>query len=193
MSRRALAVLFVLVAAPGCNTCGSSPQDGDGGASAPDVAEPVVHLERTPEGERLWTEAQEGDENELSRLAHVEGAAGLVERAPDPAYRSTALRAMAYADGFAQLPTLGDAAAKGAPDEAALAASSAAILAARVRRPVDPEDAEELKAGCAALLVAAKDLARPRPVRLSAIRALRMLVEDHGVSPADIPTDLDAK
>ena len=62
-----------------------------------------------------------------------------------------------------------------------------------MRRPVDPEDAEELKAGCAALLVAAKDLARPRPVRLSAIRALRMLVEDHGVSPADIPTDLDAK
>jgi hypothetical protein len=193
VSRRALAVVL-LVGATACNTCGGGGSGSDGGvAEAQDAAEPVVHLERSPEAERLWAEAKEGDENELSRLAHVEGAAGLVERAADPAYRRTALRAMAYADGFAQLPTLGDAAAKGAPDEAQVAAESAAILAARVRRQVDPEDAEELKLGCAALLVAAKDLGRPRPVRLSAIRALRMLVEHHGVAAADIPTDLDAK
>ena len=192
MIRRALAVLF-LASATACNTCGSTPSDGDGGPPATDAAEPVVHLERTPETERLWAEAKDGDENELSRLANVEGAAGLAERAADPAYRRTALRAMAYAEGFAQLPTLGDAAAKGAPDEAQIAAESAAILAARVRRPVDPEDAEELKIGCTALLAAAKDVGRPRPVRLAAIRALRMLVDDHGVAAADIPTDLDAK
>jgi hypothetical protein len=190
--RRALAVLL-LASTAACNTCGGSAAGGDGGVLAQDASEPVVHLERSPEAERLWAEAKDGDENELSRLAHVEGAAGLVERAPDPAYRRTALRAMAYADGFAQLPTLGDAAAKGPPDEAQVAAESAAILAARVRRQVDPEDADELKTGCAALLVAAKDLGRPRPVRLSAIRALRMLVEHQGVAAADIPTDLDPK
>jgi hypothetical protein len=190
--RRALAVLF-LASATACNTCGSTPADTDGGPTAKDAAEPVVHLERTPETERLWTEAADAGEDELSRLANVEGAAGLAERAADPAYRTTALQAMAYAEGFAQLPTLGDAAAKGAPEEARIAAESAAILAARVRRPVDPEDAEELKLGCASLLAAAKDVGRPRPVRLAAIRALRMLVDDHGVAAADIPTDLDAK
>ncbi|HEX7601291.1 MAG TPA: hypothetical protein VF316_06780 [Polyangiaceae bacterium] len=192
MIRRALAVLL-FATTTACNTCGTGATGGDGGVAGQDAAEPVVHLERTPEAERLWAEAKEGDENELTRLALVEGAAGLVERAAEPAYRRTALRAMAYADGFAQLPTLGDAAAKGAPDEAAEAAESAAILAARVRRQVDPEDAEELKLGCTALLAAAKDQGRPRPVRLSAIRALRMLVEHHGVAPADIPTDLDPK
>jgi hypothetical protein len=192
LSRRALAVLL-FATTTACNTCGSGAAGGDGGVAGQDAAEPVVHVERTPETERLWAEAKEGDENELSRLAHVEGATGLVERAAEPAFRRTALRAMAYADGFAQLPTLGDAAAKGAPDEAGEAAESAAILAARVRRQVDPEDAEELKLGCAALLAAAKDPARPRPVRLSAIRALRMLVEYRGVAAADIPTDLDPK
>jgi hypothetical protein len=58
-------------------------------------------------------------------------------------------------------------------------------------RAEDPEDAEELRDGCERLTVLATDATRPRPRRVAAVRALRMMpcpAIDGG-----LPTDLDAR
>jgi hypothetical protein len=192
---RAVVVLALALGPTACSSCkdgGGADAGGAEAAAAGSAATPVVV--RTPEDERAWTVAKDGEEDDLVRLAQREGASGLAERATDPAWRTTALRAMAYAEGFAQLPALGAAAATGTEEEATLAAASAATLAARKRAPVDPEDAEELADGCGALLGAAKDASRPKVVRVDSIRALRMLSDQPGcVNPADVPHDLDAK
>ncbi|HEX4513980.1 MAG TPA: hypothetical protein VH054_10600, partial [Polyangiaceae bacterium] len=74
------------------------------------------------------------------------------------------------------------------------AALSADAIAARKREQVDPEDDDELAAGCASLLAAAKNTQRARPIRVGAVRALRMLADRPAcVKPSDIPTDVDAK
>ncbi len=192
------ALALALVPTAACSSCkddaaadGGAPDGASSAVGSASVEPPVV---RTPEDERMWTVAKDGEEDDWIRLAHREGASGLAERATDPAWRPTALRAMAYADGFAQLPALGAAAATGSEDDAKLAAASAAMLAARRTTQLDPEDAEELADGCGALLGAAKDTTRPKVVRVDCIRALRMLSDRPGcVNPADIPHDLDAK
>ncbi|CAN5328188.1 hypothetical protein BH09MYX1_BH09MYX1_44560 [soil metagenome] len=197
MSVRLFAALGLALAcaAAGCSSCKGDARDADAGASddgtAGEASAPLAL--RTAEDERLWVEAKDGDEDELRRLAAREGASGLGERSTDPALRMTALRAMAFAEGFAQLPALGAAAATAPEAEATIAADSAVTLAARPRAQVDPEDAEELHDGCGALLGAAKDMTRPKLVRTSAVRALRMLADQGYVNAADIPTDLDAK
>lgn len=195
MRRAVLLLALACSPAVGCSSCkggdGSADAAGDGAAVEAAVI-PVVT--RTPEDERLWAEAKDGDEDELRRLAAHEGATGLVERSTDAVFRTTALKAMAFADGFAQLPALGASAATAPEAEATVAAESAAILAARRRAQVDPEDVEELHDGCGALLGAAKDATRPKKVRVDAIRALRMLGDQPGcVDLAQIPTDLDAR
>ncbi len=155
----------------------------------------------------LWTRAKEGDDDELARLAAREGIRGLEERASSSQYRVTALRAMAFTPGYSALATLGAAAEKGTDDEGRAAVDSADAIAARKREQVDPEDDEELQAGCASLLAAAKNPARARPIRVGAVRALRMLVDGSDevgtsrarttrprcVKAADIPADVDAK
>lgn len=193
----AVALAVTLSACSSCKDGGGAATEGgagDGGGKAgSSEAGPSASTARTPEEERLWDEAKDGDEDALRRLANHEGARGLAERGADGAHEKTALRAMAYADGFAQLPMLGAAAATAPEDEATIAAESAAELAARKRGQVDPEDREELADGCGALLGAAKDSSRPKVVRVNAIRALRMLAEQGCVDPAAIPKDLDAK
>jgi hypothetical protein len=144
----------------------------------------------------LWTRAkaniETGDGDDLARLADHEGMTGILARADDPAWRATAIRALAYVDGFDAFPWLAKV-AKGEPNDDAMAALEAVIdIAAKPRRAVDPEDAAEMREGCDALLGLAKEKEAARPRRIVAIRALRMLSERGCVAQNDIPTELDA-
>ncbi len=143
----------------------------------------------------LWTAAggKDADPEDLARLADLVGCTGLRERADDATRRMTALRAMQYCGDFSELPWLAEVATTGKDDEARAALDAAVELAARPRRATDPEDADELHAGCGALLELAKGAERPKERRVGAIRALRMLVDRGCVKKADIPTELDAK
>ena len=137
----------------------------------------------------MWTSARAGGAEDLLSLATHEGAAGLVEAAADPDLRATALRAMGFARGWAQLPYLAEAAAGTADDDALVALDSVSALASRPRRSEDVEDAEELREGCEKLGALARDAARPRDRRIGAIRALRMMP----CPKQEIPTGLDAR
>jgi hypothetical protein len=155
-----------------------------------------VFVARSAELEELWMRAKDGDDDELGRLAGREGERGLEERAAMPAYRVTALRAMAFSPGFSSLGVLGAAAEHGTDEEARAAVESADAVAARKRAQVDLEEDAELRAGCQSLLAAAKNTTRSREVRVGAVRALRMLGDAfHArcVKPVDIPTDVDAR
>jgi hypothetical protein len=140
-----------------------------------------------------WSAAHEGEPEELMRLADLVGCEGLEEGAARPELRSTALQAMQYCRDFSELPFLAQVGFDGSDDDARAALASAVALAARPRRSVDPEDADELHAGCTTLLSLARGLERPRERRVLAIRALRMLSEYGCVKRADIPADLDAR
>jgi hypothetical protein len=141
-----------------------------------------------------WAAAKEGDPEELMRLADLAGCEGLRERAQaDAELRTVALRAMQYCGDFSGLPWLAEVAGGASDAEARDALDSVVQLAARPRTATDPEDADELHEGCAALLVIARDTNRPRDRRVLAIRALRMLAERGCVKRADIPVDLDAR
>jgi hypothetical protein len=141
-----------------------------------------------------WSRAQDGgDDDDAIRLADLVGCTGLRERAASPALRGPALRAMAYCRDFSELPWLADLGARGSDPDALAALDAIVDQSARVRRAVDPEDADELHTGCAALLDLAQAKDRPAPRRVRAIRALRMLADRGCVKRADIPADLDAK
>jgi hypothetical protein len=142
---------------------------------------------------QAWLRAQDGGDDDELRLADLVGCAGLRERAATPSLRATALRATAYCRDFSELPWLADVGAHGSDAEALTVLDAIVDQAARVRRATDPEDADELHTGCAALLDLAKATDRPAPRRVRAIRALRMLSDRGCVKRADIPTDLDAK
>jgi len=143
--------------------------------------------------QRMWSHAEDGDQEDLTTLATHEGAIGLVEAADDPELRPTAIRAMAYARGWAQLPFLAKVASGKDDEEARLALDATVALAARPRTAEDPEDASELREGCEALSALARDAKRPRPRRVVAIRALRMMPCPPPKEGEDLPTDLDAK
>jgi hypothetical protein len=194
-SLRALSWLALLSSGISACTCGKDNAAVLDGATIDEsnvVVDARASVERPDDVERVWTEAKDGDESELMRLANREGAIGLVERSVDPRYRLTALRAMGYTTGYVAFPELGNAAKIGPEDEATVAVDSATMIAAQKRRQVDPEDALELRDGCDRLLEAAKDTSRPRAVRVGAVRALRMLT-DRCVKAGDIPTDVDVK
>lgn len=190
--RSLLVLVLSFVLAPAC-TCGkTSPTvDSDAMLDASTV-DATADIERPEDIERAWTEASDGGDSELMRLADREGPAGLVERCIDPRYRLTALRAMGYTTGYVALPELARA-ALGPEDEAIAGVDSAALIAAQKRRQVDPEDALELREGCDGLLVAARDTTRPRAVRVGAVRALRMMSDRGCVNQSDIPGDVDVK
>ena len=142
----------------------------------------------------MWNHARDaGTEEDLAVLAVHEGGAGLVEAAADPALSATAIRAMPFARGWAMMPYL--ATTLGGEDEtlAKLAAGSLQDLAARPRRAVDAEDAEELREGCETLGALARDKERTKERRIGAIRALRMMPCPAWPAGSAIPTDLDAK
>ena len=198
-TRVAGAALLIAALAGGawaaCSACGKSPAGGVNSAST-STAPPVNRTSVSPEAGAaavrdvaMWTSAREGTTEDLASLATHEGAAGLVEAASEPELRPTALRAMGFAPGWAQLPFLTTAASGKSEDEARLALASVLELAERPRRSEDVEDVEELGEGCAKLLALAREASQPRERRVGAIRALRMMP----CPKQDLPADLDAK
>ncbi len=168
--RFAVLALF-LSGCGGCQNPGANlPSDG-----APEAA--VLAIPLSPEEQKSWDEAKDGDENDLARLANKEGPSGLTERAADPALRSTALRAMGYTRSLVGLPLLGESAKSDADPLASAAVASAEMLAAEPRRAWDPEDAVEVRQGCDKLKAAAANAARPKAVRDGAARAVKMLAD----------------
>ncbi len=151
---------------------------------------------RPPEVDDLWARANDADggtEDDLSRLARREGVTGLVERGAHPSWRAVAAQALGYTEGFAALPWLTEVGATDSEAVAMAALESATRLAAQVRTQTDPEDAEELRAGCDRLLALACDAKAEKKRRVLAIRALRMLNDRGCVKSAEVPAELDAR
>jgi hypothetical protein len=140
-----------------------------------------------------WAAAKDGDPEELMRLAALVGCEGLHERASQDALRATALQAARYCDDFSELPWLAQVGQDGNDADARAALDAAVELAARPRRSVDPEDADDLHVGCTTLLGLALAPDRPRERRVLAVRALRMLSEYGCVKRGDIPIDFDPR
>lgn len=175
----------------GADTTAAKHAGGDG--SAP-LREDTVETDAAALRDmRMWQNAKDGEVEDLATLATHEGAIGLVEATGDPALRRTAIKAMAYARGWAQLPFLARTSIGKDDDEAHLALESTIELAARPRRAEDPEDADELRRGCADLVALARDTARPRSRRVAVIRALRMMPCPPLDDAEALPTDVDAK
>jgi hypothetical protein len=193
--RTAAGAAILAALAAGCPR-NTAPTD----AAPPSVAQPLpasaAPPPRPPEVNDLWARAKDadaGDEDDVVRLARREGVAGLIERGAHPAWRNVAARAMGYSDGFGALAWLGEV-ARGADEADAFAAlGSAVTLAAQARHQIEGADAEELRAGCDALLGLARDEKQNRRRRVLAVRALRMLTDKGCAKPADIPGDLDAR
>jgi hypothetical protein len=199
-----LALLFavqvgVVAVGVGCGGCGrdsaTNAPSGLPGADASSTALATPRPDaaaRTADVEDLWERAKELEPDDLARLANREGASGLVEEGSrNPAKKPTAIAALAYADGLSALPWLAEAADADDEPSARAAIESIDALAARTRRAVDPEDAAELRAGCDRLLVIAKNTSKKRPVRVGAVRALRMWSDRGCAKAADVPTDVD--
>jgi hypothetical protein len=197
-SRRVATLALLVSVVAGAGACGKgtassvkSTSDGTSvlatgsAAGEDDASRPMDERESTQ-----WAQAKEGDPEELMRLVDLVGCEGLRERASQPELQMTALRAAAFCSDFSELPWLAHVATEGRDDEARTALEAAVDLAARPRRATDPDDAEELHAGCGALLTLARSTA-PKERRVLAIRALRMLSERGCAKRSDIPTDLD--
>ncbi len=189
----AAAALFAAAACAACSGCGKRPLgEGNVASSSLVTSRTVSPPDAGPVALRdvaMWTNAREGAAEDLASLATQEGAAGLVEAAEDATLRSTALRAMAYANGWGQLPYLAKTAAGSRDEDARLALESVAELAARPRRSEDREDAEELREGCDALATLARTSSASRERRIRVIGALRMMP----CPAAELPSELDAR
>ncbi len=193
-----LFILFVSACGKGKPTTAAAPSgssaaselDAGGGATASDDG--VVPMDAREVAQ--WAAAKEGDPEELMRLADLVTCTGLHERSvQQPELRTTALAAAKYCHDFSELPWLAQVGSEGSDADARAALDAIVDLAARPRRSVDPDDADELHTGCAALLTLARTPDRPRDRRVLAIRGLRMLADYGCVKRPDIPTDLDAK
>jgi hypothetical protein len=196
--------LLAVVLASGLVACGKG-KSPDATVPSASSAVPVAAVDRPgeagddggggmdPREAVQWAAARDGEPEELMRLADLAGCEGLAGGAAQPDLRPTALLAMQYCRDFTELPLLAQVGTEGSDGDARSALASAVALAARPRRSVDPEDADELHGGCTTLLALARDPARPRDRRVLAIRALRMLSEYGCVKRAEIPADLDAR
>ena len=155
-----------LVLATACGRSGSTratPTSATGPleSGVESVPEPMDDRERAQ-----WEAAKDGEPEELMRLEDLVGCAGLQKRArAEPRLGGKAVRAMRYCSDCSELPWLAAVAAGADEAEARAALESVAELAARPRRATDPEDAQELHDGCAALLALARAGARPRERR----------------------------
>jgi hypothetical protein len=192
-------LLFAVFAAVDCGK-GSTPAisatasaSGSAAASGCVACDDAGVAAMDPQEADAWMRAKEGDEDDRLRLADLVGCGGLEDGAARADLRMTAIQAMAYCRDFTELPWLAGIA--GGDDEAqAIAALESVVdLAARPRRAVDPEDADELHGGCAALLALARAPERSLDRRALAVRALRMLVDRGCVKAADIPSELVAR
>jgi hypothetical protein len=187
-------LLVLALAVCGCRggAATATPSSSEASAEIPsDAAAPLAP--RDPLVEDLWERAADGELADLARLHDREGETGLVERAALPAYRMTALAALACGDDFTGLPYLADVALTGTDPEADVALASAQSLAAVPRRARDPEDAIELRQGCERLLGLARKMDAPPKRRVGAVSALRMLESTGCLHGEALPQDLDAK
>jgi hypothetical protein len=198
MKRLAVAVLLTIACGKGKATTAATPSasgsasEVDGGAAAAESDDGAVPMEAREVAQ--WAAAKEGDAEELMRLADLVTCTGLHERAvQQPELRPTALAAAKYCRDFSELPWLAQVGTEGSDADARAALEAIDDLAARPRRSVDPDDADELHTGCATMLALARKTDAPRERRVLAIRALRMLADYGCVKRPDIPTDLDAK
>jgi hypothetical protein len=173
---------------------------GCGKSKAPSGTEPesetepeVVMAPMDAREASQWAAAAQGEPEELMRLEDLVGCDALRGRASQRDLRATAIRAMQYCRDFSELPWLVEIATEESEADARAALEAIDELAARPRRATDPEDALELHEGCGALLTLARATARPKELRVLAIRALRMLSERGCVKRTDIPTDVDVK
>jgi hypothetical protein len=176
--------------------CGKKENAVDAGAPTGSVSEGQELPDAAPMSEReaaQWEAAKEGEDAELMRLVDLVGCEGLEQRAGTKELRATALAAMAYCPEFTELPWLARVGMEGNDADARAALEAVVEQAARPRRSTDPEDAEELHAGCQTLLALAKDASRPKERRVLAVNALRMVSERGCVKAGEIPTELDAK
>jgi hypothetical protein len=197
------ALLLCAVLAAGCSSCGrengaapsavATASGADGGGAQATRGQSPDAATRSPDVDALWNRAKEGEPDDLARLANREGASGLVEvGTSEPSRKRIAIAALAYADGLSALPWLADAADGSEEDDARAAVESIDAMAARPRRAIDPEDGAELRMGCDRLLAIAKNTTKKRPLRVGAVRALRMWSDRGCAKAADLPTDLDA-
>jgi hypothetical protein len=150
----------------------------------------------TPMDEReaaQWAAAGQGEPEELMSLVDLIGCAGLRERAAARELRATAIRAAAYCSDFSELPWLAEVATSKDDAEARAALEAIDNLAARPRHATDPDDADELHAGCQALVTLARASSESKQRRVLAVRALRMLSEWGCVRREELPKDLDVK
>ena len=189
MTRALAALALCAIACSKTAHPGSGSADNVGEADPPDSALAPMDAREAAQ----WAAAQQGDAEELMRLEDLVGCEGLRERADDPTRRMTALRAMEYCTDFSELPWLADWATEGGDADARAALETIGTMAARPRRATDPEDADDLRAGCGALLTLAKSASRPRDRRVLAVHALRMLAERGCVRRPDIPTEFDTR
>ncbi|MDP9000451.1 MAG: hypothetical protein M3O46_10115 [Myxococcota bacterium] len=181
---------FALIAAVDCKKTSRSSTEGEGGETESQVVA-VAPMDAREAAQ--WKTAAQGDPEERMRLEDLVGCEGLRERASQANLRVTAIAAMQYCYDFSELPWLAGIAMDGPDTEARAALEAIDELAARRRRAADPEDADELHAGCGTLLALARSMSLPKERRVLAIRALRMLSERGCVRRADVPTDLDVK
>jgi hypothetical protein len=194
------AVAIVVGTFAACGGCGKRlPPGGDptialaGDAAAPAARELRIVDAATLRDPSMWERAKDGDAEDLAALAVHEGASGLIEGASEPSLRPTALRALGFARGFAQLPFLAKVASGKDEQEAMLALDATVELATRPRRAEDPEDAEELREGCEGLVTLAHDAKAARKRRILAIRALRMMACSAKGAGEGLPHDVDTK
>jgi hypothetical protein len=198
MKRLAVALLLTIACGKGKATTAAAPS-ASGAAGEADAAAVAAESDdgAAPMDARelaQWAAAKDGDPEELMRLADLVTCTGLRERSvQQPNLRPTAIAAAKYCRDFSELPWLAQVGTEGSDVDARAALDAIVDLAARPRRSVDPEDADELHTGCATLLTLARTPDRPRDRRVLAVRALRMLADYGCVKRPDIPTDLDAK
>jgi hypothetical protein len=190
-----LAIAGALLAAAHVAGCGKkAPLAGDAATSegAQDAA-PAAGEAMSEREAAQWEAAKGGEPEERIRLADLVGCEALEQRAEVVELRPIALAAMAYCPDLSELPWLARVAKEGSAGDARMALEAVVDQAARARRSTDPEDAEELHAGCQALLALARDVAAPKERRALAVSALRMLSERGCVKREEIPADLDAR
>jgi hypothetical protein len=186
-------VAIALLTAIGCGRATSSQSSSTSSAGGTDQESAGVVASMDAREAAQWAAAAQGDAEELMRLEDLVGCQGLHDRASRRDLRDTAIRAMQYCPDFSELPWLAEVATDKSDADAHAALEAIDELAARPRRANDPDDADELHAGCGALLALARSPSRPRERRVLAVRALRMLSERGCVRRADIPADVDVK
>ena len=140
--------------------------------------------------EEQWARAKTGDPDELARLADREGFFGIFERVDSSLYRTTAIRAFSFVDGFSALPWLSTIAVGEDAYEAQVALQTIVHLAAQQWAGAQ-EHKEEVREGGVRLLTFVHASGGPNHRRAMAIHALRMFADRGLFSSPALSDELD--